>query len=340
MSPGPSPEPGVAAAASEALARGMRRGRRAGLIVGALRDGRVAVAARGADPGALVELGSITKVVTALILADMAEEGVVGLDDPLSAHLPAAAAIPRRGEREITLADLACHASGLPSRPPGMLRAALLHSRRDPWAPVTTSFLEASLARVRPRAPGGRARYSNLGAALLGLALCRVAGTGYEALARERVLGPLGMDETWVHPPAPLDERMAGGHSRRGRPVPRWTVEGVAGAGALVGTAADLLRLGAAAARPPRSRLGRAIAASLAPRARMGRGVEVGLGWMLSRRRGGPPAAWHGGGTGGARTMLAVAPQAGAAAAALATSARSVAGLGMWLLERLAREPA
>ncbi len=317
----------------------MRRGRRAGLIVAAMRGDERAVAARAVAADAIVELGSITKVVTALALADMAEEGLVGLDDPLSAHLPAAAAIPRRGAREITLADLASHTSGLPGVPRDLLWRALLRERRNPYAWVTPDRLEASLPRLRPRAPGGRARYSNLGAALLGAALARRAGTSYEGLVRERVLGPLGMDETWVHLPETLRPRLAQGHSRRGRPVPRWDLGAFAGAGALLGSAADLLRLAAAVARPPDSRLGRAIALSQAPRARIGPGVRAGLGWMVSRRRAGPPAVWHNGGTGGFRTIVAVVPQTGAAAVALATSARPADGVAMWLLDRLSRAP-
>jgi CubicO group peptidase (beta-lactamase class C family) len=317
----------------------MRRGRRAGLIVAAMRGDERAVAARGAAADAIVELGSITKVVTALALADMAEEGLVGLDDPLSAHLPGAAAIPRRGERELTLADLASHTSGLPRVPRDLLWRGLLRERRDPYAWITPDRLEASLARARPRAPGGRARYSNLGAALLGAALARRAGASYEGLVRGRVLAPLGMDETWVDLPEALRPRLAQGHSRRGRPVPRWNMASFAGAGALVGSAADLLQLAAAVARPPDSRLGRAIALSLAPRARAGPGVRVGLGWMVSRRRGGPPAVWHNGGTGGFRTIVAIVPQVGTAAVALATSARSTDALAMWLLERLSAAP-
>jgi CubicO group peptidase (beta-lactamase class C family) len=244
-----------------------------------------------------VDYGSITKVVTALALANMAEEDVVGLDDPLRAHLPAAAAIPRRG-REITLADLASHTSGLPKMPRDLLWRALLLHLRDPYGWITPARLEASLARLRPRSPGGRARYSNLAAALLGAALARRDGISYEALARRRVLAPLGMDDTWVEPPNALGPRRTRGHSRRGRPVPAWEMRTFAGAGALVGSAADLLRLTAAVARPPDSRLGRAIAASLAPRARLAPGLQVGLGWMLRRRRGGSPAVWHGGATG------------------------------------------
>lgn len=243
-----------------------------------------------------------------LIVAAMAEEGVVGLDDPLSAHLPAAAAIPRRG-RAITLADLASHTSGLPRVPRDLLWRALLRRRADPYGWITPARLEASLARLRPRAPGGRARYSNLGAALLGAALARREGTSYEALVRGRVLGPLGMGETWVDLPGALRPRRAPGHSRGGRPVPAWDLGVFAGAGALVGSAADLLRL--------------------AP------GLRTGLGWMLQRRAGGPDAAWHNGGTGGFRTMLTVLPETATAAVALATSSRSPDDVARRLLEEL-----
>ena len=63
------------------------------------------------------EIGSITKVFTALLLADMARRGEVGLDDPAARHLPSDFILPLRDGREITLADLATHTSGLPRWP-------------------------------------------------------------------------------------------------------------------------------------------------------------------------------------------------------------------------------
>jgi CubicO group peptidase (beta-lactamase class C family) len=335
--PAPSPDPApLDELVARALARGPRGARRPGLVVGALRTGERAVAGRGLPADAILEIGSITKVVTALALADMALEGLVALDDPLSAHLPAAARIRRRGDREITLADLAAHASGLPRLPPGALRRAL-RERDNPYRSTSRATLDASLARIRPRrAPGRRARYSNLGAALLGNALAHRAGTDYESLVRARVLGPLGMDDTWVHPPDHLRDRVVGGHTRRGRPTPRWDLPAYAGAGALSSSAADLLRLAAAVVRPPDSRLGQAIRLSTAPRARMAGPLEVGLGWMRSPlRRTGHTVLGHSGGTGGFRSVLAIAPQAGAAAVVLSDWARSVERSGLWILERL-----
>ena len=68
------------------------------------------------------EIGSITKVFTALILADMANKGEVSLDDPASKYLPAGHKMPERGGRQITLRDLSAPRSGLPRMPDNISR--------------------------------------------------------------------------------------------------------------------------------------------------------------------------------------------------------------------------
>ena len=68
----------------------------------------------------LFEIGSITKVFTATLLADMADEGLVKLDDPIKVFLPGSVKAPAYGEREIKLLDLATHISGLPKVPANM----------------------------------------------------------------------------------------------------------------------------------------------------------------------------------------------------------------------------
>src|SRR5262245_32121737 len=73
--------------------------------------------ARTLDGNTVFEIGSITKVFTSLLLADMVRRGEVALDDPVSKYLPGNVRMPRRGGREITLQDLATHTSGLPRLP-------------------------------------------------------------------------------------------------------------------------------------------------------------------------------------------------------------------------------
>lgn len=63
------------------------------------------------------EVGSETKVFTALLLADIVERGEVALDDAVGKYLPANVKMPERNGRSITLVDLAMHTSGLPPLP-------------------------------------------------------------------------------------------------------------------------------------------------------------------------------------------------------------------------------
>ena len=77
--------------------------------------------ARLADPepvtsDTVFEIGSITKVFTALLLANMVRHGEVAFDDPVIRHLPGDFKLPDHG-RPITLADLATHTAGLPRMP-------------------------------------------------------------------------------------------------------------------------------------------------------------------------------------------------------------------------------
>jgi D-alanyl-D-alanine-carboxypeptidase/D-alanyl-D-alanine-endopeptidase len=318
--------------------------RRTGLVVGASTGRDVALWHRGRLPDgarSIFEIGSVTKTFTATLLADMALEGLVALDDPVNRHLPAGVRVPPRG-REITLEDLASHRSGLPVVPRGLLLRALTVDRRDPYARWDAARLEAAVPRTRPRRePGRRFRYSNYGVGLLGYALAVRAGTTYDELVRSRICAPLGLADT----PASLGRRVAQGHDRRGRPVPHWHLAALAGAGGLRSTAADLLafmRVHEPGARHP---LAAAAAETRRPRMRLRR-LDLCLGWM-SIPPGGPLLPpWrlrrrvflHEGATGGFRSFAAFVPEAGVAAVVLANQARSVGRLGLRVLRALLRE--
>src|SRR5579862_6343096 len=69
------------------------------------------------DGNTVFEIGSITKVFTSLILADMVEHGEVKLDDPIAKYLPASVTVPSRNGKQITLLDISMQISGLPRMP-------------------------------------------------------------------------------------------------------------------------------------------------------------------------------------------------------------------------------
>src|SRR5690348_2161413 len=57
------------------------------------------------DAQSVFEIGSITKVFTTTVLADMVVKGRVALDDPVAKYLPLSVRVPARGGQEITLLD-------------------------------------------------------------------------------------------------------------------------------------------------------------------------------------------------------------------------------------------
>jgi D-alanyl-D-alanine-carboxypeptidase/D-alanyl-D-alanine-endopeptidase len=278
----------------------------AGLVIARLRGDSVEVSTAGpVGAGDVFELGSITKAVTGLLLADAVVRGEVELDTALADCLPGA----RPG---ITLGDLAAHTAGLPRLPLALVRRTGVTNRTDPYAGTTVDELVADLARVRLRRR--RMRYSNFGAALLGQALAAGAGAPFEQLVEERVLRPLGIGELWARD-APA---VAQPHDRRGRPVPPWTFAAYAPAGCLRGTGRGALALSSACLQPPAA-LADAVALALTPRARRGP-MECGLGWMRSPVARGTRMWWHNGGTHGSRSFTGFVPETGVAVAAVTNS--------------------
>jgi serine-type D-Ala-D-Ala carboxypeptidase/endopeptidase len=320
--------------------------RHVGLVVGVQSGDETGFWHRGVLPGGartIFEIGSITKTFTTTLLAGMARDGVVALDDPVQRHLPAGVRLPVRG-RDITLEDLATHRSGLPRLPKGLLLPALTSDRRDPYAKLDAARLEAAVSASRPRRePGGRVVYSNYGMGLLGHVLALRAGMTYERLVRTRICEPLGMVDTWIDVPPPERPRVAEGHTRRGRYAPPWHLAALAGAGGLRSTAADLLAFLRLHTTAPESPLTEAAAETARPRGPWQK-VEIGLGWLILPPGGGLP--WrrsrhrmliHDGGTGGFRSFAGVIPEIDASVVVLANQARSVGRLGLRLLDALSR---
>jgi serine-type D-Ala-D-Ala carboxypeptidase/endopeptidase len=219
-----------------------------GIVVGVIdSDGRRVVAhgalvdgdPRPLDGETVLEIGSITKVFTCLLLADMVERGEVALNDPVVKHLPAGVTVPERGGRQISLVDLATHRSGLPRWPDDIAPDELSPKAwSNPYADYTVEQLHAFLGSYRlSRDIGATHAYSNLGMGLLGRALAHCAGVDFETLLRSWITGPLGVADTTIALSADQTARFAVGHDQARRPVAAWDMPTFDGAGALRSTA-------------------------------------------------------------------------------------------------------
>lgn len=296
-----------------------------GIVVGVLGPDGQRIVAGGTGAGAsidrdtLFEIGSITKVFTALILADMANKGEVSLDDPAAKYLPPGHRMPERGGRRITLRDLATHRSGLPRMADDM---GSVDDPDGPFVDYSETKLLAFLDRYQlTRDIGVQWEYSNLGAGLLGYLLARAAGTDYETLLRQRITGPLGMNDTMVSLPPSHAARLAlpfDGYMRRASP---WNIGVLTGAGGIRSSAADMLTF-ANAVLDPKSPIAPATRTALSVRAPgLHARAEQALGWIVMHPEPERELLLHDGGTGGFRSVLALEPAKARAAVALINSA-------------------
>jgi CubicO group peptidase (beta-lactamase class C family) len=246
------------------------------------------------------EIGSITKVFTSLVLADMVERGEVRLDTPVRQLLPETVKVPARNGKEITLLDLSMQVSGLP-RMPNNFRPA---DAANPYADYDPAKLYEFLSGYTlTRDIGEKYEYSNVGVGLLGHALSRKAGMSYEELVRARVLEPLGMKDTTVTLSADQRKRLATGHDAGLTAVKNWDLDAIAGAGALRSTVNDVLKFLAANLELVDTPLKPAMRRMRASRHSTGApGMDILLGWHTLSREG-SEMVWHNGGTGGYRSF-------------------------------------
>lgn len=287
-----------------------------GFVLGEITAGSATFASAGrASPRAgiapekiIFEIGSITKVFTALLLAETVGEGKAALTDPIRRHLPRELELTPE-VAGLTLAQLATHTSGLPSLPSNFTPA----DRADPYADYTVDQLYSFLRDYRPKSPTPQpAAYSNLGFGLLGHLLERIHGRSYGELVAARITGPLGMRDTVIVLNAEQQSRFATPHSGSDAVRP-WRLDTLAGAGALRSTAADLALFAQAMLGDRDAALTRAWKLATEPRAPFGGpSTQIGLA-ILMARRGDDLVFNHSGGTGGFRTYLEIVPSRGTA---------------------------
>lgn len=280
---------------------------------------------RPLDGDTVFEIGSITKVFTALLLAEMTLRGEVALDDPVSKYLPGTVKMPSRNGRQITLLDLATYTSGLPRLPDGISNTA-----DNPYAAYGPEQLYAFLSNHTLRfMPGRHYEYANLGFGLLGHALALRGGKSYEEMIVSRICEPLGLQDTRITLTASMRERLAQGHLSTLKPASNWDFQVFAGAGALRSTANDLCRfMKAAGFAAPGSPLQPAIAQLLQTRRPTDAAtVKAALGWFVTSGHD-DELVWKDGMTGGYAAYAGFSTRLKSGAVLLSNAANPLNDLG------------
>ena len=200
----------------------------------------VRLAGIGADDTTPMEVGSMTKAMTGLVIADAVRRGEIRMDAPVDTYLPQLKGSPAGA---VTMHELVTHTSGYAEFGDATLRRAA-------WsAPLGRNFFTADstqmTAETRAQALTGRGSYaySTLGSAIAGQAVAAAAHMSYPDLMRTRLFEPLGMTRTAIE----VDQALVtGGRSQSGLPVQPWVMDAYAPGAAAVSTTGDLAKLATA----------------------------------------------------------------------------------------------
>lgn len=174
-----------------------------GIIVGIIKNGQKTIYSYGEKEigskeritaQSVLELASLTKVYTALAVAQMHVKGELNLSDPVDQYLPSSVTVPSYNGKKITLEQLANHTSGLPTYPENM-NTEVYNQYKGYTEQNMYDFMNTF---VLTREPGTKEEYSNTGYGLLGQILSLKNNSDYETAITKQVLQPLGMIHTTV----------------------------------------------------------------------------------------------------------------------------------------------
>jgi D-alanyl-D-alanine-carboxypeptidase/D-alanyl-D-alanine-endopeptidase len=320
----------------------------AGVTIGIVQHGERRVFAFGsAKPDSIFEIGSITKTFTGLILAQMVEQRLVKLDEPVRELLPVGTVAKPQGT-EVSLLDLTTQHSGLPRMPDNFKPTNPDNPYADYGAVNLYQYIfEHGLEKVG----SPKFLYSNLGVGLLGQALSNRAGVPYPTLLAQQVTVPMGMRDTIVSLSAAQQGRFIEGHGADHRTAHPWDLDALAGAGAIRSTAGDMLMYLEGQLHPEKALFTHSSKARTLPvalklthelRGDSIPGMQIGFGWLYITATG---TYWHNGGTGGFSSFAFFNPKDDYAGVVLLNTTVSATGsfadlVGQHVEQRLTGKPA
>ncbi|MCK5173101.1 MAG: beta-lactamase family protein [Planctomycetes bacterium] len=298
----------------------------------------------------IYEIGSITKVFTAILLADMAEKGIVDFNDPIGKFTPSSVQTPEFNGNQIRLIDLASHLSGLPRLPNNLYKFGDYFSLsfiKNPYANYDPQRLYAFLSQYElNRMPGKKYEYSNVGMGLLGHVLAIEQRTTYEDLILNHICNQLDMNDTRIALSSEQQLRFAKGYdgivSVPVVPIylycsaTNWDIPTISGAGALRSNVNDLMKFLSANMGVMKTPLNKAMKRSQVVSHRINPNMNIAMGWhILHLNEHNIDVIWHNGGTGGYSSYIGFARNYEIGIVVLSNSTSSVDEIGIRILEML-----
>lgn len=190
----------------------------------------------------IFEIGSITKTITATMLAELVFNGKVDLDEPIKNILPIKMHQSSLNGKEVTLLHLANHTSGFPKEPDNINFDWTIPGSPYKFYDTTKLYNYLSNRMTLLSTPGEKREYSNLGGGLLGHLLTLITKKSYENLLLESICRPLGMHHTFTTLNSENIEYLIPGRDPQGHNVQNWELNVLEGGGAIKSSAEDMVK--------------------------------------------------------------------------------------------------
>jgi CubicO group peptidase (beta-lactamase class C family) len=259
------------------------------------------------------KIGSTSKSFTALAIMQLVEDGKVDLDAPVQRYIPWFRVADLEASKRITVRNLLNQTSGIPTAA-GLTYMYKGDSSKDALEKEVRESSNVELTHP----PGKVYQYSNLNYTTLGLIVQMVSGESYEQYAKEHILTPLGMNNSFVFLPEAQRHGLATGHQFWfGRPFPGGGLHynrAITPAGLITSDARDMSRYLIAQLNGGRYEgtqvlSPEGIAGLHRGTADMGQpDVSYAMGW-IDGEMDGVPIVWHNGDTGDFHATMILVPE-------------------------------
>ena len=238
----------------------------------------------------IFQIGSISKVFTTSILAQMVEDGDVRIDETIDKYL----GYSLFNDLKITFKSLANHTSGLDRMPRGTLKNTLLNFN-NPYADYTDAWMEDYLKTEVEIGKDnvGKSEYSNLGMSVLGYTLAKMKNTSYDSLYQNYIFSKYGMSSSFINNESNND-LITQAYESTQIVAPIWSLNVFAPAGGIASNIKDMTKF----ALQQFDAKNNTIALAHKPTVTVKEDISCGLGWMIIHKPDENELLWHNGAVG------------------------------------------
>ena len=246
----------------------------------------------------IFEIGSITKLFTANLLAKAVLDNRVKFDENINDYLR----IKINKNTKISFKSLANHTSGLPRMPSNF--DDQIDLPENPYKNYDQSYLEDYLKnflKVDKKAIGVPS-YSNIGFAILGYTISKIYEMSYEDLIQQFIFSKFKMNSSFISADK-VDKRLVKGLNEKGDITSNWDLSSMTSAGGILSNVEDLVKFGSAHFDESNVELN----LMKKKTAEVNEQIDIGIGWhIINSEKTENKWLWHNGGTGGYSSSMAL----------------------------------